>query len=157
MYLISVTLKFETKILDIAYLLLLKLMKEPKFEVNGKFIGLYVKVLIKQHKYEEALTFIDNQQKFFEDDKSQRQRKEAQLKFAMANLIPCTNVYFAMLRANNNSHAYKDIWPEYQQVIRIVLNDFALAAKYDFNKAHVDAMISEDPSAGTSTTNSNFE
>ena len=75
----------------------------------------------------------------------------------MANLIPCTNVYFAMLRANNNSHAYKDIWPEYQQVIRIVLNDFALAAKYDFNKAHVDAMISEDPSAGTSTTNSNFE
>jgi len=31
MYLISINLRFETKILDIAYLLLLKLMKEPGF------------------------------------------------------------------------------------------------------------------------------
>ena len=31
MYLISLSLRFETKILDIAYLLLLKLMKEPDF------------------------------------------------------------------------------------------------------------------------------
>ena len=31
MYLISLSLRFETKILDIAYLLLLKLMKEPNF------------------------------------------------------------------------------------------------------------------------------
>ena len=31
MYLISLNLRFETKILDIAYLLLLKLMKEPNF------------------------------------------------------------------------------------------------------------------------------
>ena len=69
MYLISVTLKFETKILDIAYLLLLKLMKEPKFDINRKFIGLYVKVLIRQTKYQEALDFIDSQAKFFEDDK----------------------------------------------------------------------------------------
>jgi hypothetical protein len=29
MYLISLNLKFETKVLDIAYLLMLKLMKEP--------------------------------------------------------------------------------------------------------------------------------
>lgn len=31
MYLISLNLKFETKVLDIAYLLMLKLMKEPGF------------------------------------------------------------------------------------------------------------------------------
>ena len=31
MYLLSITLRFETKILDIAYLLLMKLMKEPEF------------------------------------------------------------------------------------------------------------------------------
>ena len=45
MALISSTLKFETKILDIAYLLLLKLMKEPKFALDMKFINLYIEVL----------------------------------------------------------------------------------------------------------------
>lgn len=38
MYLISLNLKFETKILDIAYLLMLKLMKEPLFTIDKKFI-----------------------------------------------------------------------------------------------------------------------
>ncbi len=47
MALISSTLKFETKILDIAYLLLLKLMKEPKFALDMKFINLYIEVLTK--------------------------------------------------------------------------------------------------------------
>jgi hypothetical protein len=51
MFLISKMLKFETKILDIAYLLLLKLMKEPDFKTDRKFIGLYVKVLCKQLKF----------------------------------------------------------------------------------------------------------
>ena len=47
MFLISLTLKFETKILGIAYLLLLKLMKEPNFEIDFKYIQLYLKVLMK--------------------------------------------------------------------------------------------------------------
>ena len=47
MALISSTLKFETKILDIAYLLLLKLMKEPKFALDMKFINLYIEILTK--------------------------------------------------------------------------------------------------------------
>ena len=47
MYLISLNLKFETKILDIAYLLMLKLMKEPLFVMDKKFIMLYLKVLSK--------------------------------------------------------------------------------------------------------------
>ena len=47
MYLISINLRFETKILDIAYLLLLKLMKEPNFVTDNKFIKLYLKVLTK--------------------------------------------------------------------------------------------------------------
>ena len=61
MFLISLTLKFETKILDIAYLLLLKLMKEPAFQIDFKYIQLYLKVLIKQGKNKEALDFIDKQ------------------------------------------------------------------------------------------------
>ena len=59
MYLLSITLKFETKILDIAYLLLMKLMKEPEFHVDGKFIRLYLQVLTKQKKYREALDFME--------------------------------------------------------------------------------------------------
>jgi hypothetical protein len=45
MYLISLNLKFETKILDIAYLLLLKTMKHPDFIMDKKFVLMYIKVL----------------------------------------------------------------------------------------------------------------
>jgi hypothetical protein len=47
MYLISLNLKFETKVLDIAYLLMLKLMKEPKFQYDKKFVLLHIKILSK--------------------------------------------------------------------------------------------------------------
>ena len=47
MYLISLNLKFETKVLDIAYLLMLKLMKEPKFQFDKKFVLLHIKILSK--------------------------------------------------------------------------------------------------------------
>lgn len=66
MTLISSTLKFETKILDIAYLLLLKLMKEPKFVLDMKFIDLYLKVLNNQGRHKEALDFIDIKSSSFE-------------------------------------------------------------------------------------------
>jgi len=72
MSLISSTLKFETKILDIGYLLLLKLMKEPKFQLDMKFIDLYLKVLTKQGRYKEALDFIDIKGSFFENNKTHR-------------------------------------------------------------------------------------
>lgn len=42
---ISLNLKFETKILDIAYLLMLKMMKEPAFIADKRFILLYLKIL----------------------------------------------------------------------------------------------------------------
>ena len=60
MFLISLTLKFETKILDIAYLLLLKLMKEPNFQIDFKYIQLYLKVLIKQGKNKETHSRLSN-------------------------------------------------------------------------------------------------
>jgi hypothetical protein len=72
MTLISSTLKFETKILDIAYLLLLKLMKEPKFQLDMKFINLYLKVLTKQNRHKEALDFIDIKGAYFETKKAHR-------------------------------------------------------------------------------------
>ena len=72
MFLISLTLKFETKILDIAYLLLLKLMKEPSFEIDFKYIQLYIKVLMQQGKNKEALEFIEKQADHFEGDKTDR-------------------------------------------------------------------------------------
>lgn len=47
MYLIAMTLKFESRILDIGYLLILKMMKDSSFELDLKFIRLYIKVLVK--------------------------------------------------------------------------------------------------------------
>ena len=74
MYLISINLRFETKILDIAYLLLLKLMKEPNFHIDNKFIKLYLKVLTKQQKYKEAIDFIDMNADHFEGNKIEKQK-----------------------------------------------------------------------------------
>jgi hypothetical protein len=78
MYLISLNLKFETKVLDIAYLLMLKLMKEPKFVFDKKFVLLHVKILSKQGKFKDAVDFIDRQSEFF-PDKLERQQMEASL------------------------------------------------------------------------------
>ena len=104
MYLISLSLKFETKILDIAYLLLLKLMKEPEFQIDNKFIRLYLKVLQKQGKYKEALDFIDMKSTFFEGNKIERQKLEASLFHALGNSVLTINVFFNMLRLNSNVH-----------------------------------------------------
>jgi hypothetical protein len=72
MYLISVNLKFETKVLDIAYLLMLKLMKEPNFKYDRKFVNLFVKILVSQGKFKDALDFIDRRPEFY-PDKAERQ------------------------------------------------------------------------------------
>ena len=69
MSLIASTLKFETKILDIAYLLLLKILKEPSFKLDIKFVNLYLTVLTKQGRFKEALDFIDVKASLFEADK----------------------------------------------------------------------------------------
>ena len=78
MYLISLNLKFETKVLDIAYLLMLKLMKEPSFEFDKKFVLLHIKILSKQNKFKDAVDFIDRQSEYFKD-KLERQQLEASL------------------------------------------------------------------------------
>ena len=71
-------LKFETKVMDIAYLLMLKLMKEPQFELDKKFVLLYIQILTKLTKYKDATDFIDRKSDFFED-KHERQVIEANL------------------------------------------------------------------------------
>jgi hypothetical protein len=113
MYLISLNLKFETKILDIAYLLMLKLMKEPLFTIDKKFILLYVKVLSKQGKYREALDFIELKSEFFHD-KLERQTIEADLYMKSKNPVLTINVYFNMLRLNSHINHYQDnLWETY--------------------------------------------
>ena len=56
--------------LEIAYLLLLNLMKEGDFEkkqVDYNYILLHVKVLSEQKKFKDAVDFIDRRQNEFED------------------------------------------------------------------------------------------
>jgi|TARA_B110000285_G_scaffold235180_1_gene315375 hypothetical protein len=101
MYLISLNLKFETKVLDIAYLLNLKLMKEPNFKYDKKFVLLHVKILRKQAKYKDAIDFIDRKQDLFEN-KLERQEIEADLYLQAKNYIVAINTYFSMLRINSH-------------------------------------------------------
>ena len=132
MYLISLGLRFETKILDIAYLLLLKLMKEPSFEIDQKFIQLYLKILTKQGKYKEALDFIDSKSAHFEGNKIDRQLQEADLYFKSNNSVLTINTYFSILRANSRMDNYKEIFNVYQKCIRIFIDDFLPKTSYKF-------------------------
>ena len=67
MYEISLNMKFESKVLDIAYLLNLKLMKESTFVIDKKFVMLHIKILIQQNKFKDAATFIMNNPDYFTD------------------------------------------------------------------------------------------
>ena len=59
MYLIWLSItEFQTWILDIASLLLLKCKKHPDFKVSGYFVNLYLKILKKHGWYQEAMQLI---------------------------------------------------------------------------------------------------
>ena len=94
MYLHSKRHKFETKILDLSYLLMLKLMKEDHFTMDRKFIDLYTNILSRQNKFQESLDFIDSNNKFYADERITRLRKEAQMYNAMGNPALTISVYF---------------------------------------------------------------
>ena len=132
MYLISLSLRFETKILDIAYLLLLKLMKEPNFQINEKFVRLYLKVLTKQGKHKEALDFIEIRSTFFDANKLERQKLEASLYHSSGNPIMTINKLFNILKVNNSISQFKDIIDVYRKCIRIILDDFLPKNQFEF-------------------------
>jgi hypothetical protein len=48
------------------------------------------------------------------------------------------------------------MWQTYENVIRIVVNDYAVEENYNFRKEAIDAMVSENPSDGTSTTSNEW-
>ena len=124
MYLIKLSIKnFETKILDIAYLLLLKVMKHPDFEMDKMFVMLYLKVLKKQGNFKEALEFIESKSSFF-SDKTERQQIEAELFLKSDNLLDSINSYFKILKANSHLVNFREIWPTYQKCIRIILTEY---------------------------------
>ncbi|CAI2368685.1 unnamed protein product [Moneuplotes crassus] len=124
MYLIKLSIKnFETKILDIAYLLLLKVMKHPDFEMDKKFVMLYLRVLKKQGNYKEALEFIESKNSFF-TDKVERQQIEADLFLKSDNLLDSINIFFQILKSNSHIASFRPMWPTYQKCIRIILVDY---------------------------------
>ena len=140
MYLLSLNLKFETKILDIAYLLLLKVMKHPNFELDKKFIMMYVKVLMQQKKYREALEFLENKQAYFEN-KAELQELEAELYKNSNNSLLTIHVYYNMLRLNSHIGQFKEMWPTYKTCIRLVMNDYLpKELKYEY-RPNIDLMI----------------
>lgn len=152
MYLISLTLRFETKILDIAYLLLLKLMKEPNFQINEQFIRLYLKVLTKQGKHKEALDFIEMKATFFDGDRIGRQTMEASLHHARGEPILTINTLFGILKANGQVNQFKDIWQIYRKTIRIIIDDHLPKNQFEF-KPTTDFVSTE----GGINPNANFD
>jgi tetratricopeptide (TPR) repeat protein len=147
MYLISLNLKFETKVLDIAYLLMLKLMKEPKFVFDKKFVLLHIKILSKQLKFKDAIDFIDRQSEFFQD-KLERQTIESGLYLLAGNHILAINTYFNMLRINSHINQYSDMNTQYRQCIAIIIDDFLPKKKKHELKSNIEALVAKADTKG---------
>jgi tetratricopeptide (TPR) repeat protein len=141
MYLIKLSIKnFETKILDIAYLLLLKVMKHPDFEMDRKFVILYLKVLNKQGNFREALEFVESKKSFF-PDKIERQEIEADLYLKAEKTLESLNTYYQILKSNSHLANFKEMWPTYQKAIRVLINHY-IKKNYNFEfKGNLDYTI----------------
>ena len=114
---------FESQVLDIAYLLNLKLMKDPKFKPDKKFIMLHLKILIEKKQFKAATTFINDNGDHF-TDKVERQHLEAYLFMENKNYVVAINTYFSMLRPNHNIDYYVDMSNDYKNLIRIICDDY---------------------------------
>ena len=136
-------LKFETKVLDIAYLLMLKLMKEPGFRLDKKFVMLHIKILTKQGKFKDAIDFIERNSDFF-NDKMQKNLTEANLYLLSANHILTINLYFNILRINSHINQFVDLWPQYKTCISIICDDFLPKKKKFDLKKHLTSLLSKD-------------
>ena len=74
MYMISLSLKYKSKILNIAYLLMLKLLKDKDedgnktFQLDLHFIKLFLKVVSRLGKYGEAINFFHKYRHIYEED-----------------------------------------------------------------------------------------
>ena len=79
MLLISKTLRFQTKIMDIAHLVLLKLMKESQFQIDLKFIKLALSVMIRKENYKDAIKFLEEKKGFFGEDFLEKQTHEVMI------------------------------------------------------------------------------
>lgn len=142
MYLISLNLKFETKVLDIAYLLNLKLMKEPNFKYDKKFVLLHIKILTKQGKFKDAIDFIDRKQELF-PEKLERQQLEVDLYLKANNYVVAINVFFTMLRINSHINQYTDMWKQYRNCIRIICDDYLPKKKKFALPNNIDQKVAE--------------
>jgi hypothetical protein len=68
MYLQAMQTKSHTRMLDIGWLLLLKLLKEPGFKFDRPFIDLYIKNQRANKEYADAISFMQLHRSHFKDD-----------------------------------------------------------------------------------------
>ena len=120
MYLIRLSITdFETRILDIAYLLMLKIQKHPDFRPSKMFVNLYLKVLKKHGLYKEALQFTAQCPAELLPDKL---LVEAELQFRNKDFFTSVNSFYRIL-AENDPYSFKEIWPVYQRCIRLMCHE----------------------------------
>jgi hypothetical protein len=68
MFLLYKQREFQTRILDIAKLLLLKLAKEPHFKKEKHYVVLYTKILSYMQDYRDALDFMKTNSAYYAKD-----------------------------------------------------------------------------------------
>ena len=48
--------------------------------------------------------------------------------------LQAINSYFIILKLNSSLSSYRDLWPLYHSVVKIVMNDYLPENGYDFHK-----------------------
>ena len=96
MLLISKQLKFKTKIMDIANLVLLKMSKDISFKPDLKFVKLTLSIMMRKESYKEALKFLEEKKGFFETS-LEKHEQEAIIHYKAGDTILALNSYFKVL------------------------------------------------------------
>ena len=112
MLLISKQLKFKTKIMDIANLVLLKMSKDITFKPDLKFVKLTLSIMMKKESYTDALKFLEEKKGYFETS-FEKQIQEAIIHYKAGDTISALNAYFKVLKPNSTTAGFCDLWPVY--------------------------------------------
>ena len=132
--------------LDVGWLLLLKLLKEPGFKFDRPFIDLYIKNQRANKEYPDAITFIKKHRNHFGNDEYGYLKTEAELYYKNLDYRMAINSYYELLRPNSNPENFREeLYDDYISVIRLVINDFGV--EFDFRREYIDSLVIEDPKA----------
>ena len=140
MVLIGKELKFDTNIMDIAHLMMLKIQKRPEFVPDINYVKLSFSVLVQKADYKGAIKLLEEKKALFENQ-VEMQTLLAKVHYMSGEYLKAINTYFKVLKPNSKLNSFRKLWPLYDAVVKITLNDLLPKSGYTFVQDANDVFV----------------